>query len=116
MNETKKETSSASDQSVVRSRFMVFGGCNYYAIGGLNDFIASFESLEDALEFAENPSFDTSVYKWKYFKTQDWDWWHVFDITCQKIVAQSQTQAYGHETGGACLSRLLDTRFVDYQT
>lgn len=35
-------------------RFLLFAGCAFQAIGGMNDFIGSFDTLEEALKAMEN--------------------------------------------------------------
>jgi hypothetical protein len=58
------------------SRFMVFAGLNYYPSGGMNDFVSSHETLEDAI---------TAVQKLRRA-----DWWHIFDLQADETVMSSR--------------------------
>lgn len=45
-------------------RFLVFAGDTYYPVGGMDDFLKDFDSMDEAL---------------KYLLNSDWDWAHVYD-------------------------------------
>lgn len=77
--------------------FVLFGSSRcYYARGGWNDMLAQFKTAEDAIAAVPN---------WKV--RENWmddddfsdaspiEWWHVVDLASGKIVAGSQSQAYG---------------------
>ena len=64
------------------NRFLLFTGMTYYADGGANDFIGSFENIEDA-EMAGKNMCD----KEQKGVFAD-DWWHVFDLESKKIVSE----------------------------
>ncbi len=67
------------------SQFMLFGGEFYYAKGGLNDWLGTFNSLEEALE-----------YKKIHFPGHSaLDWFQVFDKESLEIVARSESYAHG---------------------
>lgn len=53
-------------------RYMLFGGSEYYPLGGFNDFLGAFNSKEDALSEAIR---------------QDCDWYHVIDSVEMKCVS-----------------------------
>lgn len=52
--------------------YIVFAGQNYYPGGGMNDYKAVFESLEDALEATANAS---SI-----------DWWQIAEVVENDLV------------------------------
>jgi hypothetical protein len=75
-------------------QFWLFGGESYYATGGMNDFIADFESLYDAIVDAEKR--ESSIQTYDTIKTRDYvEWWHVVDVTSGKIVKESECDPYG---------------------
>ena len=64
-------------------RFLLFANVTYYAHGGWNDFVDSFDTIDDATKHAM-----------EYVDRLDLDWWHVVDSTTgQKVVISSG--AYG---------------------
>lgn len=56
----------------MHKRFLLFGGDQYYPGGGWEDFVESFRTLDEAVEF-EKPSGHR-------------EWWHVVDTDSGKIV------------------------------
>lgn len=65
---------------------MLFLGPEYYPFGGMEDFFASYDSLEEAKNNADFYCFDV---KGEDQTTEDyWEfhWAHIYDITEQKIV------------------------------
>lgn len=60
-------------------RYLVFGGDIYYASGGINDFIGSYDTLDAAIEAA--------------LKKDD-DWYHIFDSETKKVVDSSYNKPY----------------------
>jgi hypothetical protein len=62
-------------------RFLLFGGSNYYPSGGWDDFMESFDSVEDAAKVAKSRGRSHS-------NALEWiDWAHVVDSTTfQKVV------------------------------
>ena len=67
-------------------RYCVFGGHDYYASGGWHDFRASCDTLEDAMQAAEELSTGD---------TASIEWWQIFDLQERRVVAQSKYQGYG---------------------
>lgn len=69
-------------------RYWLFGGCCYYAAGGVNDFIQSFDTLEEAVavatELTEQPELDF-----------EFQWWHVCDMVEMTKVVESEAEACG---------------------
>tara|TARA_R110000803_G_scaffold106150_1_gene174273 strand:+ start:583 stop:864 length:282 start_codon:yes stop_codon:yes gene_type:complete len=70
---------------------LLFGGIEFYARGGFNDFIGAYHTEQEAL-FAKNELEDRSGFPLFGDKL---DWWHIFDIRTGRIVAGSREQAYG---------------------
>ena len=64
-------------------RFLLFANITYYAHGGWNDFIDSFDTIDAATKHALG-----------YVDRRNLDWWHVVDITTGQKVAIS-SGAYG---------------------
>lgn len=64
--------------------YLLFGGQNYYALGGAHDLIDDFASIDDA-----------SVEGSAMLSEGGIDWWHVYDTVSKQIVARSSNQAYG---------------------
>ena len=64
-------------------RYWLFGGENYYAKGGIHDFIASTDYLELLVSQAKklNPS--------------EIDWYHIVDSDTGNIILKSNCQAFG---------------------
>ena len=52
--------------------FILFGGDRYYPSGGWEDYVNSYETLEEARMYAKDR----------------YDWWHVLDLTTKTIVWQ----------------------------
>ena len=73
------------DQQLPR-RFCIFGGHDYYPLGGWHDFRLSRDTLEEAVRAANDLSTgdDPSI-----------DWWQIFDLQERRVVAQSKYQGYG---------------------
>lgn len=67
-------------------RYWVFAGDVCYARGGMIDYVASFDSVLDAIDFAVAEYQDE-----ENFAT----WYHVFDSVGKCIVVQSHYQAHG---------------------
>jgi hypothetical protein len=53
-------------------RYMLFAGDDYYPAGGWDDFIGSFDSVEDAMAS---------------FPRDRYDWWHIVDATIGQEVS-----------------------------
>ena len=73
------------DQQLPR-RFCLFGGHDYYPLGGWHDFRLSRDTLEEAARAADELSTGDSA---------SVDWWQIFDLQERRVVAQSRYQAYG---------------------
>lgn len=50
--------------------FHLFGGSHYYPCGGLDDYLGSYDVLDDAIEAA---------------RQTDNEWWHVADDNMQRV-------------------------------
>jgi hypothetical protein len=77
-------------------RYFLFGGCAFYAEGGANDFITSFDSVEDATNAAKElaaRSGHAGVYQTEI------EWWHVVNRFTMKKVAASDETPLGHDSG-----------------
>lgn len=55
-------------------RFMLFAGMHYYPAGGWDDFVDSFDTVEDAVAHPKIVS-------------EYWDWWQVVDTATGTVVA-----------------------------
>lgn len=55
-------------------RYLVFAGHHYYSDGGMNDWIATCDCLEDVTGILKNNM------------SNNYDWFHVFDIEERKVV------------------------------
>lgn len=64
-------------------RFMTFTGSTYYASGGANDFLDSFDTADEAILAGRNACDED--YPRKEFQCAD-DWWHVYDTEENKII------------------------------
>ena len=67
-------------------RYCVFGGPDYYPLGGWHDFRASHDTLQGAVRAAEELSTGDAA---------SIDWWQIFDMDQRRVVAQSRYQGYG---------------------
>jgi len=56
-------------------QFLLFAGANYYPAGGWDDYIDSFDSVEDAKAHVDAQA------------SMRFDWWHVIDMTTGEEVA-----------------------------
>lgn len=69
-------------------RYLVFHGDVYYASGGWDDFIGSFDVLDEAIAAAPR---------------SDFTWWHVVDTENEagpRIVASGEEQALSYRRNG----------------
>lgn len=76
----------------VKRRYVLLGGQAYYATGGFNDFISSFDTLEEA----QNEAIRLEELKGMY----SLDWWHIWDCENNSIVAKGKGVAYGADENG----------------
>ena len=74
-----------ADQQLPR-RFCIFGGRDYYPLGGWHDFRLSRDTLQDAVRAAEELLTGDAA---------SIDWWQIFDMDQRQVIAQSQYQGYG---------------------
>lgn len=65
-------------------RFLLFAGEIYYAYGGWNDFVDSFDNCDHAIAQGH-----------KIVTRPDENWWHVVDTVSGEIVGISEYQAHG---------------------
>lgn len=63
-------------------RYLLFIGDVYYSNGGWDDYIGSYDNLEEAIQ--NSPK----VKKSKYLFTRKW--WHVVDIYSKRIVKEGR--------------------------
>ena len=70
---------------------ILFGGENYYAKGGANDFICVNSDIGILVNLAEK------LLDGNHLHYHNIEWWHVFDTAENKIVAQSAWQAHGND-------------------
>lgn len=71
--------------------YMLFSGYNYYAKGGMNDFIEMSESKEKLLKIA----LQLCTAKNEEHEGLEYEWWHIFCLKTGKVVDHSVCQAYG---------------------
>lgn len=64
-------------------RFMTFTGATYYATGGANDFLNSFDTAEEAIQAGRNNCDEDYPREENTFAD---DWWHVFDSEKSEII------------------------------
>lgn len=71
-------------------RYLLFVGYNYYPSGGWDDFVNSYDTVEEAMlavNDKETPYFKQDAFL-SYPKTiGNVDWWHVIDTTTGEEVA-----------------------------
>ena len=60
-------------------RYLLFAGSTYYAPGGWNDYIGSYDSSTVAEQIVLDANADNAHYS-------DYDWWHVVDAITMKVV------------------------------
>lgn len=68
-------------------RYLLFGGCDYYAAGGMHDFIHDFDTCGDAIAAAGGLQ-----------RSEEWsgvEWWHVYDAMLGICPAASEFGAHG---------------------
>lgn len=67
------------------NRFAMFGGVQYYGYGGWNDFIGSFETIDEVVSHWENNECKGRL-----------EWYHCVDLESGKIVRASWETPYGN--------------------
>ena len=72
------------------NRYWLFGGENYYAKGGMHDFIVDLDELERLKEQASFLHRNT-ILPHGY----EIEWWHIVDIENIRVVAGTMAQAWG---------------------
>ena len=70
-------------------RYLVFGGESYYARGGWNDFLVSFDELHQAKSF---------ISAWKAEDRRTHEWAHIIDSHNWGIVIRTEEIPYGDPT------------------
>lgn len=64
--------------------FLLIAGDNYYPCRGVGDWIASFESEEEAIQSIEKISLQNAKTDFEFFKFkingQNYDWYHIIDL------------------------------------
>lgn len=71
--------------------YILFGGDCYYAKGGANDLLGTFDNMTEAIakgQWLEKTPKPGRVYS-------DLEWWHVFCTETLEIVAQSDVTPHG---------------------
>jgi hypothetical protein len=58
-------------------RFIIFASDHYYPIGGWSDYVAGFDTLDEAMDLTYSDKFK-----------KQYDWWHIVDIIKGKIVSE----------------------------
>jgi len=82
------------------NRYLLFGGSQYYATGGFNDYVGSFCAVSEAIEAASTRR-QLDSRPWPGDPPREpltepvYEWWQVVDTRAWEIVARSQYQAYG---------------------
>lgn len=59
-------------------RYWLFGNATYYPAGGMSDFINSFDTIIDALNWVSENADNEII-----------DWWHLFDSITLKVISAS---------------------------
>ena len=70
-------------------RYWLFGGENYYAKGGMHDFIIDLDELERLKKQA------SQLYNTILPREENVDWWHIIDSESGRFVAGTITQPWG---------------------
>ena len=93
----------------IKKRFLVFGGKCFYAAGGFNDLVASFDSAIDAVVYCEQTNdVEIPLADWQIEHNGDpnreydevpgsieFEWYQVFDSTTNRIIASSTREPLG---------------------
>lgn len=66
---------------------MLFSGDHYYPAGGANDFVKSFDSVQDAEIYFSSIKGD-----WIPGTSSHYEWFHILDTETGKIVADNDKQ------------------------
>lgn len=64
-------------------QFLLFSGLKYYPLGGMEDFVKDFDSLEEASEYGKTIE-----------DKGDHDWWNVYDTDVCGIVWEWEVEFY----------------------
>ena len=67
-------------------RYMLFTGEEYYAKGGMHDFVMSDNNPKELSNYAKEKIEKDLI-----------DWWHIYDTKECKIIEKSKDQSYGAE-------------------
>lgn len=70
-------------------RFLVFYHANYYAAGGIRDFLQSFDNLEESIDFLKSHALKHSYYPNDESAIWDSHAGHIYDSEQNKIVWDS---------------------------
>lgn len=65
-------------------RYWLFGGCVFYAKGGIHDFIDSSDNTKEIWQ----------IIKQKFSPDDEYSWFHIVDSKTGKIVARSEVQGH----------------------
>ena len=85
----------------MQKRFLVLGGECYYAAGGFNDFIESFDLAFDAVLYCEQTDqIELPLEQWQYDlketpKKINLEWYQVFDSKTNQIIWSSTKEPLG---------------------
>jgi len=76
-------------------RYLLFGGDQYYASGGMADYIGDYDDVEEA-EMAARALEGKKRPIWSMSSDRDTrvEWWHIFDTKVFEICARSQDGPY----------------------
>lgn len=58
-------------------RYMLFAGDNYYPLGGMEDFVDSFDTIEETFNHPRS--------------SNERGWFHIYDLELQEIVKDNYT-------------------------
>lgn len=79
-------------------RYLLFVGSAYYATGGMMDFVAKSDEVEDLFYVLRENRKDTIAYHEdpscarEHF---DAEWWHIFDCKKGLVIFKSREEAHG---------------------
>jgi hypothetical protein len=77
-------------------RYMLFGGEQYYARGGMNDFHGFFDEVESALGYIREYNVIQESSDFYDPSHPDIDWWHLYDNGYGFTAVATEEQAYGN--------------------
>ena len=76
-------------------KYLLFGGEQYYASGGANDFVAGSDNLLELVSKGQSLMGARPSDGW----FSEFEWWHILDTESRKIVESSECKPYGADSG-----------------